>query len=260
MFEVAEAYERQMGRWSRLLAPLFVEFVGVRHGDRVLDAGCGTGSLSVTIARMTKAAEIVGIDASKGFIEYAQAQNSDSRVRIELGDVQNLSYPDASFDRCLSLLVVNHIPNTPKAVREMRRVTKPDGVIATAMWDGTGGNEFNDCLWDAAIALDPTVTPSSQRQGAYSSPPALSSLWEGAGLTDVEVKSLTMPCGYSSFDEFWNRYLEGQGPAGSYVVGLSADRREALRQRLRQNILRDRPDGPFALTAKAWVVKGIASV
>jgi SAM-dependent methyltransferase len=257
MFELAEAYERQMGRWSRQLAPLLIDFAGVREGDRVLDAGCGTGSLSMTIAEVTKAAKIVGIDASKGFIEYARASNSDTRVSFELGDAQNLPYSDGSFDRCLSLLVVNHIPDTPKAVAEMRRVTKPGGVIATAMWDGTGGNEFNDCLWEAAMALDPTIKSPAERQGSYSSPPALSALWTDAGLAKVAVKDLMMTCGYASFEEFWKRYLEGQGPAGAYVVALPENRREALRQKLREHVLRGRPDGAFALQAKAWAVRGI---
>ena len=68
MFEIADAYELMMGRWSRQLAPLFVDFVGVQEGERVLDVGCGTGSLSATLARVTKTSEIVGIDPSTGFI------------------------------------------------------------------------------------------------------------------------------------------------------------------------------------------------
>jgi SAM-dependent methyltransferase len=257
MFEVAEAYERQMGRWSRQLAPLLIEFVGVREGDQILDAGCGTGSVSRAIAELTKAAKIIGIDASKGFIEYAQARNSDPRVSFELGDAQKLSFPDSIFDKCLSLLVVNHIPDTPKAVTEMRRVTKPGGVIATAMWDGTGGNEFNDCMWEAAAALDPKVERPAEKRGSYSSPPALSALWTDAGLTNIEAKGLTMSCGFASFDEFWNRYLEGQGPGRAYVVALPENRRDELRQRLRERVLRGWPDGAFALRAKAWAVRGI---
>jgi ubiquinone/menaquinone biosynthesis C-methylase UbiE len=103
MFEVADAYEATMGRWSRQLAPLFVEFVGVRDGEKVLDVGCGTGSLSATLARVTGAAKIVGIDPSNGFIEYARTQISDRRVTFEVGDAQALPYPDASFDRCLAI-------------------------------------------------------------------------------------------------------------------------------------------------------------
>jgi SAM-dependent methyltransferase len=257
MFEVAEAYERQMGRWSRQLAPLLIEFAGVQEGDSVLDVGCGTGSLAMTIAGLTKAAKIVGIDASASFIEYAAAHCADPRVAFVTGDAQKLTYPDASFDRCFSLLAINHIPNTPKAVTEMRRVTKPGGVIATAMWDGTGGNEFNDCMWEAAAALDPKVERPAEKRGSYSSPPALSALWTDAGLTNIEAKGLTMSCGFTSFDEFWNRYLEGQGPGGAYVVALPENRRDELRQRLRERVLRGRPDGAFALQAKAWAVRGI---
>jgi ubiquinone/menaquinone biosynthesis C-methylase UbiE len=155
VFEVAEAYEVMMGRWSRQLAPLFVDFAGVLDGDAVLDVGCGTGALSSTLASMTRAAKIVGIDPSSGFVQTARSQITDPRVTIELGDAQKLPYPDASFDRCLALLIVNFIPDAPKAAKEMRRVTKPGGVVATAMWDASPANELNQCLWTAARALDP---------------------------------------------------------------------------------------------------------
>ena len=257
MFEVAEAYERQMGRWSRQLAPLLIEFAGVDAGERVLDVGCGTGSLSIAIARLTAAGSIVGIDASKGFIEYARAQNSDPRVSFELGDGQNLSYPEASFDRCVSLLVVNHIPDTPKALNEICRVTKPGGVVATAMWDGTGGNEFNDRMWNVAVTIDANVTPASKRAGTYSSPAELTTLWRDAGLIEVDVTSLVMRFEYASFADYWQRFLEGQGPAGAYVMSLAKERREALWQKLHQDIFGNRPDGSFSLQAKAWAVRGV---
>jgi ubiquinone/menaquinone biosynthesis C-methylase UbiE len=120
MYEVPEAYEAEMGRWSRQLAPLFVEFVGVRDGDRVVDVGCGTGSLSATLARVTRASKIIGIDPSKSFIEYARTQIVDPRVTFEVGDALSLPYSDDSFDRALGLLVINFIPDAPKAVNEMR--------------------------------------------------------------------------------------------------------------------------------------------
>lgn len=257
MFEIAEAYERQMGRWSRQLAPLLIEFAGVGDGDRILDAGCGTGSLSLTLARLTKAASILGVDASKGFIEFAQGRSSDPRLSFELGDAQNLAYPDASFDRCLSLLIVNHIADTPRALKEMRRVTKPGGVVATAMWDGTGGNEFNDRMWNVAVTVDAKITPASKRSGTYSSPAAMTSLWQDSGLSDIAVTCLVMGCEYASFADYWQRFLEGQGPAGAYVTALPEDRRENLRQKLYTDIIGGRPDGPFSLQAKAWAVRGV---
>jgi hypothetical protein len=114
-------------------------------------------------------------------------------------------------------------------------------------------------LWDAAIAVDPTVKPPSERRRDYGSAEALSGLFSGAGVTDIEVKDFTMPCQFSSFDELWQRYLTGSGagPSGVYVAGLTEDHREAVKQRLRQDILRGGTDGPFALQAKAWAVRGV---
>ncbi|MET0501027.1 MAG: methyltransferase domain-containing protein [Candidatus Binatia bacterium] len=257
MFEVAEAYEAMMGRWSRQLAPLFIEFVGVRDGEKVLDVGCGTGSLSATLAGVTKASKIVGVDPSSGFIEYARTQIDDPRVTFEVGDAQNLPYPGASFDRCLALLAVDHIPDARKAALEMRRVTKKAGSMATAMWDRSRANELENCFWDAASAIDPDARRSSGRQGSYGSAEALSELWRGAGLTEVEVAGITVPCRVSCFDELWQPYLRSQGATGAFMASLSADCREALRKAMRQIVLGDGPDSPFSLKAKAWAVKGI---
>jgi ubiquinone/menaquinone biosynthesis C-methylase UbiE len=256
MFEVAEAYEVTMGRWSRQLAPLFVEFAGVRDGETVLDVGCGTGSLSATLARVTGASKIVGIDPSSGFVEYARTQNADPRLTFEIGDAQALPYPDESFDRSVALLIVNFIPDAPKAAKEMRRVTRSGGIVATTMWDGRA-NELNGCLWKAAVAIDPTVKRPAETGRSYGSAEALSDLWKSAGLTDIEVTDLTMPCQFSSFDELWQRNLTGEGPGSAYVLGLTEDRRQALRQQLRQDVLHGNADGPFTLQAKAWAVRGL---
>jgi ubiquinone/menaquinone biosynthesis C-methylase UbiE len=138
------------------------------------DVGCGTGALSSTLANMTRAAKIVGIDPSAAFIQAARSQITDPRVTIELGDAQNLPYADASFDRCLALLSVNFIPDAPKSAKEMRWVTKSGGVVATTMWDASRANELQNCLWDAAIAIDPTVKRLSDMRGSYGSTEALS--------------------------------------------------------------------------------------
>jgi SAM-dependent methyltransferase len=257
MFEVAQAYEEMMGRWSRQLAPLFVEFVGVWDGENVLDVGCGTGSLSATLVRVTGASKIVGIDPSKGFIEYARTHVVDSRVTFELGDAQNLPYSDESFDRCMALLIVNFIPDSPKAAREMRRVTRSGGVVATTMWDGSRAHELTGYFWDAAVAIDPTAKRPAERRGSYGSAEALSDLLKGAGLTGIEVTDLTMPCQFSSFDDYWLPLTEGQGPSGACLTRLSEDLQAALRERLRQNLFGNRADGPFTLQAKAWAVRGI---
>jgi ubiquinone/menaquinone biosynthesis C-methylase UbiE len=138
MFEVAEAYEERMGREPAVGA--FVCGVRIRDGEKVLDAGCGTGSLSATLASVTRASKIVGIDPSKGFIEYARRQVADPRIIFEIGDAQDLPHPNASFDGCMALLAIDHIPDAPKATMEMRRVTKqrgswqpPCGTVAETM-------------------------------------------------------------------------------------------------------------------------------
>jgi hypothetical protein len=157
----------------------------------------------------------------------------------------------------MALLVVNFIPDARRATNEMRRVTTSGGMIATTMWDGSRANELNHCLWDAAVAIDPTVKPPSEKRSSYGFAEALSALLKAAGLTDIEVADLTMPCQYSSFDELWRRYLTGVGPGGAYVLGLQDDHREALRQRLRRDVLGYGPEKPFSLKAKACAVRGI---
>ena len=211
MFEVAEAYESMMGRWSRQLAPLFVEFVGVQEGEKVLDAGCGTGSLSETLARVTGASKIVGIDPSKGFVEYARTNVTDPRVTFELGDAQALSYADESFDRCMALLIVNFIPDAPKATKEMRRVTKSGGVVATTMWDGTGANELNACLWEAAISIDPTAKRIADTRRYYGSAAVLSHLCKGADLTDIELQGCLCAANFPSLTTTGCRLPRGKG-------------------------------------------------
>jgi SAM-dependent methyltransferase len=213
--------------------------------------------LTMAVAKTTQAGRVVGLDSANGFIEYARAHYSEPRVTFELGDAQALPFPDASFDRCMSLLVMRYIPDALKAAREMRRVTGSGGVLGTAMWDSGGGHQINQCLWDAAAALDPQLKFADE-SGSYGSAEELKALWTGTGLTSIEAKALSFPCEFSCFEELWmRRFIEGQGLTAAYVKGLSQERREALRQRLRQEVLRSRPDGPFTLTAKAWAVRGI---
>jgi len=255
MFTNAENYNHGTGRLSRQLAVLFTDFVGVESGDQVLDVGCGTGSLAFRIAENRQASKIVGIDPSVGFIEYARSQSLDDRLEFQVGDAQNLSFPDASFDKTLSLLVIGFFSDAAQAVQEMRRVTKPGGIVAACWWDSGRDNEFHQRVWDAITSLDPTVKRPTM---AYASSEALLSLWSSAGLTNVVVDALAFPYESESFEHFWRyQYLEGQGGAAAYIVKLSEDRREALKQPFRHDVLGGRSEGPFTIKAKAWVVRGV---
>lgn len=256
MFTAAETYERLMGRLSRTLAPQFIAFAAVPEGASVLDVGCGTGSLSATLAKTTRTARIVGIDPSAPFVEYARAQNADPRLTFDIGDAQALPYDDAAFDAALALLVVNFIPDARKAASEMRRVTRAGGTMATTIWDNTGRNELMNTFWSAATSLDPSVKREDLRLGTFGSAEALSDLWGGAGLRSIETRELEMECGFNSFDDYWSPRA-AEGPTAAYIRSLSPARQEILQERVRNELFGRRPDGPFTLNAKAWAVRGI---
>ncbi len=257
MFSSAEAYQRFMGRWSALLAPPLLRFAGVEAHDEVLDVGSGTGVLALAAARITSGA-ITGIDPSADYVRFASQRSPDPRVRFEVGDAQHLQLKDGAFDQTLALLVINFIPDAPQAVRELKRVTKPGGVVSAAVWDYAEGMQLLRVFWDEAVALDPTLAARDERTMPWCRRGELATLWKSQGLAQVEEQTLTIPLHFTSFEDFWGPFLLGQGPAGAYAKGLPSERRAALEQRLRRRLLGDGPDRPFDLEARAWAVRGVA--
>src|SRR5262245_7618702 len=252
----ADKYQAGMAGWSKNLAPLFIEFIdGIKEGNRVLDVGCGTGSLTFTIADTTKASKIVGIDPSTGYLEYARLHNRHPHVAFDIGDAQKLPYDDGSFDCCVSSLMIQFVSDAHLAAKEMRRVTKKGGSVATCAWDNSGGMELAERFWDAAVAVDPGAKPSGDRR--YGSASALSELWTATGFANVETRALVIPMEFSSFEDLWRMYSNAQGPIKLYISTLSEDRRQLLKERLRTDILGNRPDESIALRAKAWAVRGV---
>ena len=256
VFSHAQAYERFMGRWSRSLAPLFVQFAGVRDGDTVLDVGSGTGALTASTATMAPSSRIVGIDPATPYVALAQSQYGSARVRFEVGDAQQMRFEAAMFDRTLSLLVVNFIPDVRKALDEMKRVTKPKGTVAAAVWDYGEGMEMLRAFWDEAVALTPANAAKDERNMPLCRRGDLAVLWREQGLQDVVEEALTIETHFESFDDFWTPFLEKQGPAGAYTAALSAEDRETLRLRLRRRLLGTGPDKAIAMQARAWAVRG----
>lgn len=256
MFAASAGYERFMGRWSRLLAPKMVAFSGIKDGDRVLDVGAGTGSFGSTVEASMPSSQIVGIDPSAGFIAHAQKNAKSARARYEVGDAQALKFKDASFDNTAALLVMNFVPDHNKAIAEMRRVTRPGGVVSACVWDYNQGMQSLRFFWDEAIALDPAIEPKDERHMKLSRQGQLADLWKKAGLVRVQEKPLTIDQAFSSFDDYWGPFTKGAGPGGAYVVSLPEDRRQQLETRLRKRVLDDRRDGAFTLKARAWCVRG----
>lgn len=256
-FSGADAYEQFMGRWSRMLAPLLVRFAAVSDGDVLLDVGSGTGALTGAIASAAPRARITGIDPSEAYIAFAQKNTSNAAIHFEVGDAQQLRFGDATFDRTLSLLVLNFIPDPAKALREMRRVTRHSGTIAAAVWDYGDGMEMLREFWSVAVALEPANDKSDERHMPLCRRGELAALWRQAGLRDVVEEPLVIETRFTSFDDYWMPFTLGQGPAGAYVARLSSDQREALRLRLRERLLVGGPDRPIVLRARAWAVKGV---
>ncbi|MEQ1882962.1 MAG: methyltransferase domain-containing protein [Burkholderiales bacterium] len=256
MFSRAAGYERYMGRWSRLLVPGYLDFAGVRDGQRILDVGTGTGAVALTIEARTGSAEIVGIDPSEAFLAAGKKQATSGRIRFEVGDAQALGLPDASFDQTLSLLVLNFVNNPEKAITEMRRVTRPGGTVSSCVWDYNEGMQMARFFWDEAVALDPSMAPKDQRNMKFARQGELGDAWRKAGLAGVREHALVIDQRYSNFDDYWLPFLEGAGAAGAFVAALSPERRNQIESRLRKRMLGDRPDGPFTLKGRAWCVRG----
>ena len=258
MFAESDAYEQFMGRWSRRLAPLLVKYASIAGQDAVLDVGSGTGALAFAIADAVPAARVTGIDPSSGYVKYAQSRSSSDRVRFQVGDAQALEFRDATFDKTVSLLVMNFIPDPAKALREMIRVTRPGGVVAAAVWDYGDGMQMLRVFWDEAVALDPSSESRDERHMPLCRAGELAALWRRHGLADVTEVPLVIALPFKSFDDFWAPFLKGQGPAGAYVASLPEPARLALRDRLRKRLEADAA-GSYVLHARAWGVKGVVT-
>lgn len=251
-----DAYERYVGRWSRLVARQFLDWLNVGTGRDWLDVGCGTGELTRAILADHAPGAITGIDQSAAHISYARDHTSDSRAVFHAADAQALDLPDAAVDVAVSGLVLNFVPRPERAVVEMARVTRPGGIVAAYVWDYAGQMQMMRAFWDAAVALDATARDQAEDvRFALCRPDALRALFENAGLREVTFRSIDIPTHFRDFDDYWLPFLGGQGPAPGYTMSLSEDARTALRERLRATLPTE-PDGAIDLWARAWAVRG----
>jgi SAM-dependent methyltransferase len=256
MFANALAYENLMGRWSARLAPRFVRFAKVVDGGRLLDVGCGTGSLAWALAGAAPRSEIVGIDPAEAFIEYVRTRFTEARIRFDRGDAMALPYPAASFAQALSLLVLQFVPKPEQAASEMRRVTVPGGTVAACTWD-RDRLEMGTRFWAEAIKLDPGAESWKQRQQYLSRSGELTALWQAAGLEEIEETGIEIDMDYVSFDDYWGPIAAGVGPLGAYFIEQQPRRQDELRDALRARFQTGGRDAPFTLRARALAVRGM---
>jgi len=253
-----DAYELQMGRWSRRLAPLLIDFAGISRANRVLDVGCGTGSLSVCLARSPDIGSVRGIDLSPAYIEYAKRGNDDPRLDFEVGDACALPFADAHFDHSFSMLALQFTPDIGLAVREMHRVTRSGGTVAAATWDTRGGFVAFRIVFDTAAMLDPRghATRARAYTRLLSRPGELAHAWRAAGLDDVVQDMRTIRMDFVSFEDFWAPAEGSEGPVAEFVGSLEVAVKSNLRDAVRSAYLDGESDGPRSYAATAWVVKG----
>jgi SAM-dependent methyltransferase len=252
-WERGDPYERYVGRWSRRVAPQFLSWLDLPARLRWLDVGCGTGALSAAILDRASPASVAAVEPSPGFREVA-ARNLAGRAELHAGSAAQIPLGDAAVDAVVSGLVLNFVPDTPAALREMSRVAR-GGCVAAYVWDYAGKMELMRIFWDAAVALDRDAAPLDEgRRFPLCRPEALGQAFSAAGLEAVQVAPLDVPTRFADFDDYWQPFLGGQGPAPAYAMSLTGEARAALRERIRARLGK----GAISLVARAWAVRGTA--
>jgi SAM-dependent methyltransferase len=246
----ADAYDRFMGRYSVPLAPLLADFAAVGAGQRVLDVGCGPGALTTELVGRLGPAAVSAVDPSEPFVAAARARHPG--VDVQRAAAEQLPFADDEFDAALAQLVVHFMADPVAGIREMARVTREHGVVAACVWDHAGDAGPLSLFWEAARRLDPDVEDESRLAGAREGD--LGRLFEAAGLDDIEETALSLSLEHPSFEEWWEPFTLGVGPAGGYAAGLDEQRQAQLRELCRELL----PAAPFVLTVRAWAARGLA--
>jgi SAM-dependent methyltransferase len=246
----ADAYDRFMGRYSTRLAPLFADFGRVSGGQRVIDVGCGPGALTEELVRRVGASAVTAVDPSAPFVSAIEERLPD--VDVRLAPAEELPFDDSSFDVALAQLVVQFMQDPVAGLREMARVTRDGGVVAASVWDHGGGHGPLSVLWDVVREVDPGARDESGVVGTHEGD--LTGLFEQAGLREIEETALTVSVEHPTFEEWWEPYMLGVGPAGAYVAGLDPEQQDDLREHCRAHL----PEPPFVIEASAWSARGLA--
>lgn len=249
-------YEAYVGRWSRLVAREFIDWLNIPSGSRWLDVGCGTGILSQTILDGGNPHEVKGVDRSEAFVTFARKQVVDERVSFAVGDAQQLPVESSRYDAVISGLMLNFVPDQPKTLREMARAAKSDGVVAVYVWDYADQMQMMRYFWDAVLALHPDALEVDEASRfPICHPEPLANLFRNTGLEQVEVRSIDIPTHFRDFEDYWTPFLGVTGTAPTYVKSLSERNRNELRDYLQAH-LPVASDGSIDLIARAWAARG----
>lgn len=257
-WQAGGSYDLYMGRWSRQIAPRFLDWLEPEDYLDWLEVGCGTGALSAAILTRCNPKSLISTDPSEGFLAQARANVPDGRVRFELGDAQALAVETGTRDMIVSGLVLNFVPDKDRALAEMKRVARRGGTVAFYVWDYPGGGvEFMRAFWTAATALDPNARDLTEdRRFPFCTAEGLTGLVRKAGLTSVVCEQIETPAVFKDFEDYWHPFTLGAGPAPGYCMSLDPDARQRLKERLHDSLPRG-ADGSIPLKTKAWAIKAI---
>lgn len=253
-WSAGQSYEHYMGRWSRKIAPKFVDWVDAPSNADWVEIGCGTGALTQAILSATVPRSILSTDQSADFVAHAEALITDERVTFNVADAATLPCADASVDIVTSALVLNFIPDRQAALAEMRRVVRPGGLVTFYVWDYPGGGMgFIDAFWKAAAEIDPDALDLDESaRFPFCNEVGLADLCGDAGASDMEIVAIDVETRFPDFDAFWRPFTLGAGPAPGYVKSLPVERQQQLRDHLANKFEKV---GRVALPARAWAVK-----
>ena len=250
------SYEHYMGRWSRGIAARFVAWLDQPPNLQWLDVGCGTGALTAAIVAHCSPRSVVAVDPSAGFVDFAREAVNDERVRFVVGEAGNLPNEDRSVDVVSSALAYNFFPDRPRALAEMLRVVRPGGAVSFYVWDYPGGGMgLLNAFWKAATALDSGAESLTEtNRFPFCAPETLLEELGTAGILEPVVQALEVATHFEDFEAYWHPFTLGAGPAPGYVSSLDDERRQALRQHLRNEL----GPGPIEFVARAWAARGRA--
>jgi SAM-dependent methyltransferase len=257
-WERGSPYEQYVGRWSRQVAPLFLSWLNMPGGRRWLDVGCGTGALCAAIMDRCSPSAVTGVEPSEGFLKTAKG-NLAGWAALHRGSATAIPLGDASVDVVVSGLVLNFVPDQRAALLEMARVTGKGRTIAAYVWDYAGRMELMRYFWDVAVELDPDAAKMDEGlRFPLCRPEALEKIFASAGLEEVAVTAIDIPTLFADFDDYWQPFLGGQGPAPAYAMSLDETARARLRDRIRERLPTE-ANGSISLTARAWAARASVS-
>ena len=255
----ADGYDQFMGRWSRRLAPLFLDFAGAADGERIIDVGCGTGSLTLLIPDRANISAVEGIDYEEQFVDALRRRNTDPRITARQGDACAIPFGENQFDRALCMLVLHFVPTPERAVAEMLRVVRPGGTIAATVWDTFGGMPSQRMFWDTLTAIEPSAL--GMRGPALvkpmTSPGEMTRAFVAAGLEQVTDATLAIRMDFANFEDYWIPLINGQGTLAAFLSTLPETVQDRVQSAVRQAYLSGETDGPRSFASVAWAVKGI---